>query len=424
MNNIIKKSTTVRWKVFAVIFVLVIVNMIDRASLPIAMPIISKEFELSNTMQGLILSSFFWSYALMQIPGGLLVDRFGPRKVVTYATVLWGTAQMLLGVCTGGISLLLARVFLGGSEAPVFPSGSKLNVTWLRSSERARGATFMDAGGPLGAALGGIIISGLIIFFDSWRLAFIIAGAVTIVLGIFAWFYLRDDPSQHPSVSQTELDLIQQSQSTSAASDEEATQRPEGAIPTRSMVGMIVGRMAWAMMFFGLLNWGPSYLAKVNNLDLKGIGYATFIIFLFGCFGSLTGGFLADFLVKKGMSRGLSSKLLLSISGLCTFIAFFMLPNITDVNTSIALLCCAAFMLMWGSLYWSFPVLLASKSKVGVISGTMNMAGSIGGILIPIIAGKMLDMAGGSYQPVLYLFAACALVFILMTNVINLQHAK
>lgn len=422
MNDFAKKPTAVRWKIFAIIFILVIINMIDRASLPIAMPVISKEFELSHTMQGLILSSFFWTYALMQIPGGLLADRFGPRKVVTWATVLWGAAQMLLGVCTGGISLLIARMFLGGSEAPVFPSGSKLNATWLRSSERARGATFMDAGGPLGAALGGIIISWLILFFGSWRLAFIIAGAVTVLLGIVAWVYLRDLPSEHPHVNQAELDLIDQGQV--KGTGEDAGLQTERAIPMQSMIGMIIGRMAWAMMFFGLLNWGPSYLAKVNNLDLKGIGYATFIIFICGCAGSLTGGFLADFLVNKGVSRGTSSKVLLSISGLFTFVAFFLLPGITDVSTSIALLCCASFMLMWGSLYWSFPVILASKAKVGVVSGTMNMAGSIGGILIPIIAGKMLDMAGGSYQPVLYLFAGCALLFVIMTNVINLKHAQ
>lgn len=418
-----KKQTIVRWKVFAIIFILVIINMIDRASLPIAMPIISEEFELSNTMQGLILSSFFWTYAIMQIPGGLLADRFGPRKVVTWSTVLWGIAQMMLAFCTGGISLLIARMFLGGSEAPVFPSGTKLNATWLRSSERARGATFMDAGGPLGAALGGIIISWLIIFFGSWRLAFIIAGAATVALGVIAWLYLRDLPSQHPSINQEEIDYIEQGQVKATENTAVAHQQGQ-SIPMQSMVAMILGRMAWAMMFFGLLNWGPSYLAKANGLDLKGIGYATFIIFVCGCIGSLSGGFLADFLVNKGLSRGVSSKILLSLSGFCTCIAFFILPNMSSVNGCIALLCCAAFMLMWGSLYWSFPVLLAPKAKVGVVSGTMNMAGSIGGIVIPIIAGWMLDMANDSYEPVLYLFAGCALFFVIMTNVINLKHAQ
>lgn len=238
-----KKRTTVRWKVFAIIFMLVIINMIDRASLPIAMPIISEEFKLNNTMQGLILSSFFWTYAVMQIPGGLLADRFGPRKVVTWSTVLWGTAQMLLAVCSGGISLLIARMFLGGSEAPVFPSGTKLNATWLRSSERARGATFMDAGGPLGAALGGIIISWLIIFFGSWRLAFIIAGAATVALGIVAWLYLRDLPTQHPCINQEEIDYIEQGQVQTIDNTTAISQHTQ-SIPTQSMIGMILGRMA------------------------------------------------------------------------------------------------------------------------------------------------------------------------------------
>ena len=183
-------------------------NLVDRISLSIAMPTIAKEFALSPAMQGLILSSFFWSYALLQIPGGWLIDRYGPRRVVAGATLLWGVFQTLLGVASGGLSMLFLRVGLGGAEAPLFPAGSKLNALWLSRHERARGAVLMDAGSPLGAAIGGLAIANLILIFGSWRMAFIAAGLVTIACGWLAWRYLRDDPAKHPGVNAAELEHI------------------------------------------------------------------------------------------------------------------------------------------------------------------------------------------------------------------------
>lgn len=179
----LQKASNVRWYVFAIIFLLVVVNLIDRISLSIAMPTIAKEFDLSPTTQGLILSSFFWAYALLQIPGGWLIDKYGPRKIITGSTVLWGIFQTLAAFATGGISLLLTRFMLGAAEAPLFPSGGKLNASWLSSQERGRGAVIMDCGGPLGAALGGIIIAYMIASIGSWRIVFAIAGIATILLG-------------------------------------------------------------------------------------------------------------------------------------------------------------------------------------------------------------------------------------------------
>src|SRR5450631_382728 len=148
----------VRWRIFAIVFVLVVINLIDRVTLSIAMPTISKEFSLEPAMQGLILSAFFWSYALLQIPGGWLIDRFGPRALITGATVGWGLFQAITGVATGAVSLLISRVGLGAAEAPLFPAGAKLNSIWLSPRERARGAVLVDSGAPLGAAFGGVII--------------------------------------------------------------------------------------------------------------------------------------------------------------------------------------------------------------------------------------------------------------------------
>ncbi|MCR3832033.1 MFS transporter, partial [Pseudomonas aeruginosa] len=156
------KPSNVRWRIFAIVFALTVINLVDRVSLSIAMPTIAGEFQLTPSMQGLILSSFFWAYALLQIPGGWLIDRYGPRRVIGWSTGLWGAFQTLAAFASGGLSLMFARVALGAAEAPLFPSGGKLNSLWLGSSERSRGAVLMDCGGPLGVALGGLVIAYLI----------------------------------------------------------------------------------------------------------------------------------------------------------------------------------------------------------------------------------------------------------------------
>ena len=191
------KKTAVRWKIFLTMLALVSINYVDRASLSVAMPLISREFALSPAIQGLILSSFFWTYAFMQIPGGMLADRFKPRIVIASATVIWGAFQGLAAVCTNGISLVFARLGLGASEAPIMPSGGKLNGMWMTKNERSRGATLLDGGAPLGAALGSLIIAGLITGFGSWRAAFLVAGGGTILAGIWAWYYVRNSPREH-----------------------------------------------------------------------------------------------------------------------------------------------------------------------------------------------------------------------------------
>ena len=364
--------SSVRWRIFAIVFVLVVINLVDRTALSVAMPTISKEFALTPTMQGVILSAFFWSYAVLQVPGGWLIDRFGPRLLISVSTMLWALFQGLAAAATGGVSLLLTRV-------------------------------------GLGAAFGGVIISSLILGFDSWRLAFLAAAVGTLVMGFVAWRYLRDNPALHPGVNPAELAHIRGH----GAVERDAADAAKRIEP-RSLAGILIGRMGWAMMNFGLLTWGPSYLAQARGLDLKQMGGATFVIFLSGMFGSLCGGFLADALLKRGFSRALVYKGLLGFSGLATMASFILLPEVADPVWAVAVLSSTLFFLYWGSLYWSFPAVLAPRSKVGVVGGLMNFAGSASGIAVPIITGVILQVTG-AYLEVLYFFAACAALYVLAT---------
>ncbi len=137
-----------------------------------------------------------------------------------------------------------------------------------------------------------------------------------------------------------------------------------------------------------------------------------------GAAGSLCGGFLFDMLIKRGVSHIVALKSLLAFSGLVTLAAFASLPYLSDPVIAVLVLSIASFFLLWGSIYWSFPALLAPKSRVGVVGGTMNMAGSTGGILVPILVGMIIEATGG-YNGVLIFFACCAGMYVLGTCLIG-----
>lgn len=414
----IPKAKSFRWVIFGTMFFLLAVNLMDRITLSIGMPYIKGEFNLSPTMQGLILSSFFWSYALLQVPGGWLLDRFGPRKVITGALVGWGIFQAVIGLATGGLSLILSRIGLGVMEAPVSPSGAKLSSTWLTQSERGRGAVIMDSGSPLGVAIGGIIVAHLILWFDSWRVTFIVVGVFTMLLGFVAWRVLRDRPAEHPSVQPQEVAYIAAGNRISATGIDESVPTKGLGISWLTMIAIMVGRASWGMVYWGLLTWGPSYLAQAQGLQLASIGNSTFLIFIMGTAGCLFSGFFVDYLVKKGVSHNVALKSLLSLSGIVGLLTLYALSTITNPVIAVGLLSVAAFFMMFGSLYWSFPAILAPKDRVGMVGGLMNMANSCAGILVPIMVGVILQ-ATGSYESVLVYFAICAGCYTLGTLCIN-----
>jgi ACS family D-galactonate transporter-like MFS transporter len=408
----VRAPSAVRWRLFAFIFVVTVVNLADRTSISVGMPTIAKEFGLSPAMQGVILSSFFWTYAALQVPGGWVIDRAGPSRVMTGAIVGWGIFQTLAMFTTSGVFLLLTRLGLGAAEAPLFPAGGKLVAIWMARHERGRGAVLMDSGSYFGAALGGVSIAWLIYALDSWRLAFGVAGILTIVLGFVGWRMLRDDPAAHPGVNAAELAHIRAEPATV-----DATQAAPRQFSWLRVAPVMAGRFGWAMMNFGLLTWGPSYLAQARGLDLKQMGSATFIIFGAGFLGSLASGFISDALQRNGYRQSTVLKAMLTLSGLVMFAAFLGLPSISSVVLAVTVLAATEFMLCWGSLYWTLPGLLVPREQAGIVGGLMNFAGSVGGILVPIIAGFILGATGG-YDWVLYFFAGCAVLFIVGTALI------
>ncbi|OAD83864.1 MFS transporter [Comamonas thiooxydans] len=398
--------TKVRWKIFLMMLFLIAVNYIDRASLSVAMPMIAKEFDLSPAVQGLLMSSFFWTYAFMQIPGGMLADRFGPRVVIVCSTLGWGFFQAIAAACTGWVSLLITRLGLGASEAPIYPAGGKLNGIWMTQNERGRGATLLDGGAPLGAALGALIIAGLLTHFDSWRVSFVVAGVGTMIAGVFAWWYIRNHPREHAGVNEAEAAFIEEAHAADlAAEPAHASGKVMDFFKYRSVWGMFFGWMCFNALFYGLLTWMPTYLSKVHDMDIKQMGGAVFIMFFSGFVGEMVGGWIADKWKAAGASQAKVLRTLFGIASIIATIAIYNVARFKDPVTIVILLSVTLFFLRWCGLFWCVPSILGTRKRVGFLGGVMNLGGNFAGIGVPILVGVIVQ-ATGSYDMAMMLFAA------------------
>ncbi|MDM8150093.1 MFS transporter [Priestia megaterium] len=422
-TTVYTKPTNVRWQVFIMLLILCAINYVDRAVLSIAMPLIQKDLELDPAIVGLILSSFFWGYALMQIPSGWIADRYRPDKLVCGASLLWGIVQTLTGLVTGSKTLIFLRVILGIAEAPLYPSGSKLQSIWLTSKERGRGATLLDSGSSLGTAIGGPIIIAFIAWFGGWRGALIGAGLLTIVVSWIVWKVIKGSPETNTRMNEIEREHIKnalEEEYNLNVNSSNLTIKIKDYFKNRNFWAMCIGYYSLNTVFYGLMTWGPNYLEKTQNLDIKVVGSSILIIFGFGVVGELIGGWIADFWRSKGGKDNVVMRTLLFIGGFMTAICILLLGLGVTVSLTgaIVLLSAALFFLRWAGLYWSIPATISQRNHVGTIAGCMNTAGNIAGIVTPIYIGFTLSLTG-SYFIALLLFVIFGLVLAIASLFIN-----
>lgn len=405
-GQVVKTSgmTNVRWRIFFLILGTVAINYIDRASLSVAMPMISREFDISPAIQGLLLSSFFWTYCFMQIPGGLLADRFLPRAVIAGATIGWGAFAALAAASTGWITMLLTRLGLGMAEGPIYPAGAKLIGMWMTPTERGRAAALLDGGAPLGTALGSLIIAGLIATLGSWRLAFLAAGLGTMACGLVAWLYIRNHPHEHGKINRQERTHIQEGLREAAGTAGE--QVPMAMVFRSPSIWMLfAGWFCFNSLWYGFLTWVPSFLAKTQGLNITALGWATFLVFIAGFVGELVGGQLLDHWLRTSNTPEKVYRWLFGFSAALATIAVFLVAYAHGEAVVIALLATTLFFLRWCGMYWTLPGLLIGGEKAGFLAGCMNFAGNIAGIVVPVAVGFIVS-ATGSYYLALMVFAA------------------
>jgi ACS family D-galactonate transporter-like MFS transporter len=418
-----RPKTNVRWRIFIVMLFIGALSYIDRVSLSVGMPLISKELSLSPEVQGILLSCFFWTYAAFQVPAGWLADRKGPRWLLTIAVSLWSLFQLLTGLATNLWFLMAARLGLGMTEAAQYPTGGKLSALWLPEKDRARGAVLMDSSSTLGAAIGSLIVAGLISLVGDWRASFIAIAVVTAGAGFIVHYYIRNTPREHPKADESEVAYIEAAHALEDAKDAELTQSKRssiGFLRFKTFWFMGIGFLSANMLFYGLLTFGPLYLAQERGLNMAGLAGASFAIYLAGFVGENVAGWIAQKWRRSGARANVVMRTLLGISALFATVSVFCVAFVPDANVAIVLLAVTLFFLRFLGLYWSLPGTLTVRSRAGVLGGMMNLFSNVGGIAIPIITGFIVG-ATGSYFVGLMVFAGCGVSYLICSLCINYE---
>lgn len=411
--------------VFASLFALCTVNYIDRAVISICMPAIEEELHFGPELVGVILSAFFWGYTVMQIPSGWVADRFGPGKTILGSGLLWGLFQVLTGFLHSSTAFMAIRALLGASEAPIYPASTKLQSIWLTKNERTRGAAIVDAGSPLGTAIGGPLIVAFLSWFGGWRGALVGAGILTALIALLCYPFVHATPESSGRINDAEREYIQDALRKEYGEESDNQSKVSLGLSrylkSKTFWGMTLGFVCYDCFWYGLMTWGPMYLSNVFNVNILKIGMSIFIIFGVGVIGELFGGFLIDHLKTKGFDPNKVTKWTLGILGLLMAGAMYFVSIAGSINEAIGFLAFAMFCERWiGCTFWSMPATISQRDDVGIVAGAMNTLGNVGGAIVPILVGVIV-MATGNYYWAIILFLAFALGVSIFPLIINLN---
>jgi sugar phosphate permease len=389
-------------------------NYLDRSTLSIANPLIRQELGLSIADMGLLLSAFLWAYAFAQLPGGALVDRVGPHRLLAAGLGLWSIAQAAAGFVTSFGQFSIARVFLGLGEAPMFSSAVRVVRDWYNVRDRGLPTGTWNCTSSLGPAIAPPILTVMMIGFG-WRWMFGIMGVVGVVVAA-VWFMLYRDPNEEHFTDEERHYLTD--------GEEPRTYAP---VRLAEWLGLFRFRTTWGLVlgFFGVvymgwlyLAWLPGYLEMQRHMSIPKTGIVAAIPFAFGVVGSIGGGWIADWLMRRGLSP-VNSRKVPVIVGLLGMVCFTVVA--AETPSDFLAVAAIAAALMFGAsasgMSWALASVAAPANCTASLGAIQNFGGYLGGALAPTVTGFIVQ-ATGSFVPALLVSAAIGLVSALMYLVV------
>lgn len=408
------KPTRVRYTILALVFVNVVINYMDRSNISVAASAIGKDLNLTSVELGLIFSAFGWAYAALQIPGGWMVDRFGPRIMYTFSLFTWSLATLLQGFARSFAGLFGLRLAVGVFEAPAFPTNNRIVTSWFPDKERASAIAMYTSGQFVGLAF----LTPLLVTIQhmiGWRGLFIVTGLIGIIWAV-VWHIVYRDPTQSRRVNKEELDYIEQG---GGLIDRKSTQEKvqqqskfrwtdlKQVFVHRKLWGIYLGQFAVTSTLWFFLTWFPTYLVEYRHLDFIKSGFLASVPFLAAFCGVLISGFLSDYLVKRGISMGVARKTPIIIGLLLS--TSIVGANFVDSTALIIMFMTIAF---FGnglaSITWVLVSALAPKNLVGLTGGVFNFIGNLSSIIVPIVIGFLVK--GENFAPALVFIGGMALM--------------
>ena len=378
-----------RWRIACLLGIGVLVNYFDRVNLTVSESDLHAAFGISAITFGYLSGAYNWTYALCQLPVGVILDKFGIRRVGRISIFLWAIASFAAAITPTLWGLFAARLLLGIGEAPTFPANAKAVGRWFPQGERSFATSLFDSAAKFAPAVG-VPLLGLLLLRVGWRWSFAATGLISLLyLVLFSSVYR--DPQDDPQLTETERTYIGQS----ALIPPHATESPAPLsilLRQRKVIAMIVGFGSYNYVFYLLLTWLPRYLSTTLNLDLTHSFLYTGVPWLVATVTDLCiGGLLADSLIQRGWNPSHVRKTIL-IGGTACGLGLLGAVHPTSpiaalvwISVSIGGLAAAA------PIGWSIPSLITPRNSVGSVGGIINFSNQLSGIAAPIVTGYVVQ---------------------------------
>jgi MFS transporter, ACS family, D-galactonate transporter len=398
------KPGRVRLGILVLITLATMLNYLDRSVMGVAKPAMVEELSISPATMGFIFSAFSWTYALAQIPGGAVLDKFGVRLTYAASLILWSVATLAHGFMTSVAGLLGARLALGLAEAPCYPSNSRILNSWFPQNERARATGVYSVGQYVGLGFMLPVLAWIVANWG-WRELFYIVGAIGVIYG-FVWWIVYRDPHDHARVGQAELDLI----TAGGGSTTKAVPLPFSftnigkLLSKRQIAGASIGQFCSNSTLVFFLTWFPSYLAEERGMTFIKSGFAASLPYIAASVGVLLGGFVSDRIIRATGNATLGRKLPIVVGLLMT--SSMIAANYVESNALvIAIMSFAFFGQGMCNLGWTLISDVAPKSMIGLTGGVFNLCANLAGIVTPIVIGLIVQSTGSFYGALAYVGA-------------------
>jgi sugar phosphate permease len=400
MAETLRATQRLKWVqrgALAMLVVAGVINYIDRATLAVANPLIREDLGLSIADMGYLLSAFLWSYAFAQLPTGAMVDRLGPRILLTFGLSLWSLAQVLGGLVRGFGEFFGARILLGIGEAPQFPTGARVVRDWFNQRDRGLATGIFNCASSLGTAIAVPLLTFLMLAFG-WRTMFMIMGVAGLAMAA-VWYFAYRNPEERTLTSE---ENVYRTQGDPPGQRTKVTLREWMLLfRFRTTWGMILGYFGCIYLTWIYTAWLPGYLEIERHMSVKFTGVAAAIPFAFGVVGGVVGGYIADILLRRGVaplkSRRYPAAIALLGTAICTAAAAYVSSNVL----AIVFISASLFLVyVTSTCAWALSSVAVPTNCTASIGAMQNFGGYLGGALAPTVTGLIVQHTG-SFVPAL-----------------------
>ena len=418
-------TTRVRYWILSIIVIATAINYLDRANLSIAAPVVKTDLHISDVQMGLIFSAFSWTYAVLQIPGGWVLERVGPRKTFGVALVFWSIVTGCISLARGFGSLLGLRLALGAAETPAFPANNTLVSRWFPTRERGLATGSYTAGEYVGLAIAAPLLAWMATQYG-WHSVFYLTGGLGLAFSVVWLGWIRNSPQSDKRVSAAELEHIERGGGAVAAAHVEGQARSHAKfsdigklMAKKRMIGMLIGQFANTSTLFFFLTWFPTYLVEQKHFTLLKAGIMAIIPYLCALIGTMVGGAGSDWMLRRGVATSIARKAPI-ITGL-TLSMIIIVDNYVTAPALVILFFSIAFFAqgMASATAWTLLSDIAPANQIALTGGLFNFFANAGGAASPFIISLILGATGSFFYGLVYIAALAgvgALAFIFLVD--------